>query len=274
MRNDDFQASMELSYFLFNREDPERTQTDTIVYFDHHGIRYEKHISKHMVEEALGKISAPPKAIERSSGGMISAHPTKLFVYTNFHDSSRENIPEIRIRVRFLDFLREADAPLGEEKYGILTKDVLPSDIDEAFSYLITGQQRFVVDFGFGIIPVYICDYRPDDYGNIMAVFTNYEQLKKVSKGDPSKQTEIQCYKASRGVLRIANKLEFEMAKQRLKQLKHIGEEVFPSCLKFGPPLVVPMGFPLAIMRDILSRSIAQYTKGRGDDVFAYMEGI
>ena len=214
-----------------------------------------------MVKKALKAFNKGPKAISRSSGGLIRAVPSQLVIY----DRKGENgltTPEVRIKVKFKDFRRDAKGVIVGSETVMGTKIVSPAEIVEPFSYNLDGQQRFLMDFGRGVIPVYVFRYGINESGKAMALFVEIDDVERVILGPEGKTVTTQVYQASRDLLRYAcsaNRLgqdEYDLALENYRLQKESKVEPIPEVLKVGPTIEGPANLTYEDFRRFVSKAV------------------
>lgn len=250
--------SVSLESLLWNQEDGKLAEK--LVYYDLEGRRYDKEAGGGLIDEALKLFGGSVKAVKRSTGGLVIAEPYQLIVYG---DPTKEGgRTDIRIRVRFRDFKRGANNRVVSPEYVIHTKTVLPEDLKEPFSYRCAGraQQRFVMDFGQGIVPVHVVHYEIDPSGDTIAYFLDHgdmEQLRTAAKGT---KTSVQVYRCDRDVLRFApddperGPIEYGLAAANHRRLRLDNQQIVPDVLKSGGPTPLLAGLPAEEIQKALSR--------------------
>jgi len=275
------QAPVELSLFMYNEG---QTSMDTLVYFDNQGKRFEKQVRRSLMRDALEKLSdGKPKAVARSTGGLIAVRPMKLVLYSSLFDYPYEN-PEIRIRVRFKDFKANLGHPNSSGCYTEMTKDVLPADILDGFSYELGESQRFILDFGHGLIPVHVYAFDKNPENDTVAFFVEAHKV-EILKGQNS-ILQVQRYAVPKDGLRRARDVEagqdfsqeFKDAMKNYKQLVNDGKGVIPEFMKVGDPIFVPKDADYKSLSRILERSPKEQgsseSASEDDEILNYMSGI
>jgi hypothetical protein len=220
-----------IEYFLLMHEQPD---VDRLVYYDPTGVRYEANIAREMLDEALKIFDGKRKAIKRSSGGLVHADPYQLVI---FEDKDSGAAPEIRVKVKFKEFKKDAEGKFVVDEYVMNHKVVPVSEISDPFTFALDGQQRFVLDFGQGMIPVYVFHYDTDANGTAMAYFTEIDALRRALTGKVGEYMPVQTYKVPRDILRFACDLtangssEYLEAMDNQTRLKENGISIIPDSL-------------------------------------------
>jgi hypothetical protein len=164
---------------------------DRVVYYDSNGVCHEKQVSRRLLEQALQLFDGKPRAIRRSTGGIITAQPYKLVLY---HSRLEGSTPELTIKVRFRDFSppsTPSDLVSGDCK--VMAKNVPVHELLNPFPFTIDENQKYVLDFGRGIIPIHVFTIINDPAGEKMALFVEQEASPKkiVLKQTSSVQKKI-----------------------------------------------------------------------------------
>lgn len=249
-----------IEYFLLMQNEK---SGDKIVYYDQEGHKFERDVNRNAIDVALSKFDGNSKAVLRRSGGLAKATPHQLVMYDN--PDLGEKAPSVRIKVRFRDFKRDSRGRVNEEAYVTGTKIVEAESVVEMFDYGLEGDQRFMVDFGHGNVPVYVFRYGADECGRIVALFVELEELERMEMASPGRVMHVHPFKMERDALRYApipeagQVDELEIARKNYWNLKESGHQVIPSFLRIGPPLEVPTGQSRQEFRRYLAKAIRQH---------------
>lgn len=255
-RGGEYRALIE--YFLLMQGG---TKDDKLVYYDQNGTKYEKQVERDKVDEALRYFDGTLKTVARSTGGMARAIPFQLVMFDPSSESGTSQ-PEVRIQVKFRDFKRDSLGKIIPNEYVTRTKTVLPSELGEALPQRLEGEQRFVLDLGQGLIPIYVFRYATDEAGHTQALFVELDDLEQVLLGKKGKQVHIQAYQVPRDLLRVARagsetrKDEFDAAVDNYQDLKAKGVEIVPATMQVGQKIRCPESISYQDFRRFLSRSL------------------
>jgi len=247
-----------IEYFLLLQKEQDK---EKLLYYDGDGNQFEKEIQRGLVDEALAKFDGTPKSVMRSTGGMVKAMPYQLVIYDPDIAAGQMH-PEVRIKVKFKDFKKDAKGNYLPHEYTIATKVLSPSEIQDSVSYNLQGSQRFVVDFGRGIVPIYVFRYAMNARGETLALFVELSDMEKIVDGAPGNRTEVQAYQVSRDILRVACAAnrhgidEYELAIANYKVQKESGTPVIPENLKFGFTVEGPTNLTARDFRRYVSRAL------------------
>ena len=249
-----------IEYFLLMQNE---RSIDKLIYYDQNGQKFEREINRGSIDLALQKFDGKSKAVIRSSGGMVKATPHQLVMYEE--PMLGENTPSVRIKVRFRDFKRDQKGRVTEESYVTSTKIVPAEGVVESFDYGLEGGQRFVMDFGQGAIPIYVFRYGADEYGRIVSLFVEIEELERMEMASPGKIMLVHPFRMERDAMRFARKPdgsgidELDEARANYWRLKETGQTTVPSCLRLGTPIEVPTGLGRQEFRRLLAKEIKQH---------------
>jgi hypothetical protein len=252
-----------VEYFLLMHD---TNNDERLVYYDKAGTRYETNVSREVLEEALRVFDGKRKAIRRSSGGLSHADPYQL-VILDHHEANQDSkgqaqSPELLIKVKFKEFKRDGSGKVLSDDYITNTKLVHPSEITDPFSYALDGQQRFALDFGAGLIPVYVFHYDTDPMGNAIAYFIDIDCLRKSLTGQAGEFSSIQPYAVAREVLRFACDLrsdgtsEYLAAMDNLARLKESDKTAIPREFSIGEPVEVSFPHTHQSLRNLLRKQM------------------
>ncbi len=249
-------GSTPLEFFLWRREDKSNP------------ISAEKTVQgsdgdSNLVGDALRVFNSRTRTVRRSSGGVSVAEPYQIvFLDPTTPDSHK---PEVHIKVRFKDFKVTRAGEISTDELTTHTKVVAPSELGEAFSYDLEKKeaQSYVVDFGQGIVPVHIVDFRLEASGAMMAYFVESDDLQRLLGRDASGAVPVQLYRVDRDVIRLAQakraqggKSEWDHARENYLQLKRQGVAVIPPSLSYGKPVPLASGRTPQEARTLLAKVI------------------
>lgn len=242
----------------------------TMIYYDSHGRRFKRPVDRRLLDVVLKKLDGKPKAVVRSSGGLILVSPLTLIIYHRFPEAFDKK-PEIRIRVRFRDFT----GPEGPPGFcRVLTKDVLPEELEEGFSVELSNTQRFIVDFGSGPIPIFVfgCAQIGEES---MACFIEWTDWEMITHGGGGNL--IQRFRIPKDTLRFAPDYQtIHAAMVNYVRLKRSGADPIPENLKLGFRIDGPIGISTARLREHLAKTLHGKSEDTRDldEFFRFMEKI
>ncbi len=249
------------SFIVLGEEDYEDKYR--LVYFDPKGRRQEAHIKKTIFETALAKLDGTPKAIARSSGGIVTAQPYQMVLYHCMSDTVGAG-PELRIKVRFKDFVRAEGERMTSGGIVTVTKNVLPDEILQPLKYDLKSNHRFLVDFGQGAIPITVFSFISEPGGDSVAMFVESEAVERSIRERQGSRILTHRYRVTRDVLRIVRDTgarEFEAAKANYDRIKKLGIPAVPQALASGPSIDLPTGFSYQAVSEYLRRSMHRYNR-------------
>jgi hypothetical protein len=205
-----------------------------LVYYDAQGRQHEHTVPKTVYERMLRIFDGTPKAVERSTGGLGLALPHGIKLKPA--DGTATD-PKILVSVNCTDF--NPDASNAEQACHIRPK-LIPIDlINPGFELSFCDDQRFVADFGEGIIPVYILQFLRSAANKAMAVFLDYRHAEAILNGKLRKETSVQLNWIPEDCLRWARKLPTGADELKLACRNHekslLGEKpAIPEVLRLG----------------------------------------
>lgn len=250
-----------IEYFLWSREG---TKNDKLIYYDQNGECHEKPIPSGILEKGLHIFDGKPRAVRRSSGGLVLAEPYQVVIYDRTVLSPetqwrpmRDPNSMIRIRVKFHDLVRSRDGLIISPQPVIQTKIVMLDELKDAFPTKIEAEQRFVMDFGRGIIPIHVFHFAEDEKGRAYALFARADEIEKALTAKEGEKVALQTFQIPQSVLRLTEKTgaeekEYKAAQDNLIWLKQNGETIVPPCLKLGDEVEVPGGASLEMLQHFL----------------------
>jgi len=234
-----------------------------LVYFDPKGRRQEAFVKKTIFEAALAKLDGKPKAIARSSGGIVTAQPYQMVLYHCMSDSVGTG-PELRIKVRFKDFARNEGEKMTSGTIATVTKNVLPEEILDPVKYDLKSNQRFLIDFGQGAIPITVFSFLAEPGGESVALFVESDSVERSIRERQGSRIITHRYRASRDVVRVLREGstgQFEAAKANYERMKKAGIAAVPQSLQTGPTIDLPTGFSYQAVTEFLRRSMHRWNR-------------
>lgn len=213
-------------------------------------------LSSHF-DNLIAAFNGGPKAVKRSSGGLINVAPSQLVLV-----NTDEQLEEIRVKVLFRELERNAQHQIISKKVVLSSKAVLLSEIQEGFTYDNIRTQNFVLDVGLGIIPVHVLSFYLDHQGLPWAIFVRYDQMEKAIIESTS--TRISVFEVPQSLLRWIKPLsgtdekDFQWAKNHVQKLLDRGEQIVPEVLLMGHPITTPSGLSFASLEHHLISTVQQ----------------
>lgn len=250
-----------------DEQDPRKSN---LIYFDPKGIRHEVSVRRSVIEDAISKIDGKPRAIARSSGGLVSAQPYQLVLHHSVSESSAP--PELRIKVRFKEFVRDEKGSVATGGVMTVTKNVLPEEVLDPVSYDLKSSQKFLLDFGHGAIPVTIFSFVSDAAGENQALFVEADAIEKAIRTPAGSRIRVQRYKVSKDLVRVvgdsssATKVLGE-AQATFERLKKIGAPLTPDSLRAGEAIDVPSGMSYPAICEFLRQSAHRWNRQSTEEV-------
>jgi hypothetical protein len=226
-----------------------------------------------LIGDALRVFNSRTRTVRRSSGGLSVAEPYQIVffdptqpnTYKTEPTTTQGRKPEVRIKVRFKDFKVSRNGEVSTGELITHTKVVLPSELGEAFSYDLKKPeaQSFVADFGQGIVPVHVVDFRAEGTGQTMAYFIETGDLAQLLGRESSGAVPVQLYRVDQDVIRHAEmkraqggKSEWDLARENYAHLKRRGATVVPPALACGKPVPLASGKSPQEVRQLLEKVI------------------
>ncbi len=238
-----------------------------LVYFDPKGRRQEAFVKKSIFETALGKLDGSIKSIARSSGGIVPAQPYQMVLYHCMSDSVGTG-PELRIKVRFKDFLRNEGEKTTSGGIVTVTKNVLPEEVLDPVKYDIKNNQKFLIDFGQGAIPITVFSFLSEPGGDSVALFVESDAVERSIRERQGSRVLTHRYRVPRDVIRVVRDThsgEFEAAKANYERIKKLRQTVVPTALQTGPTVDIPTGFSFQAVGEFLRRSMHRWNREDDD---------
>lgn len=243
-------------YFI--RTDGTGTENPKLMVFDERGnVISSSKLPGHHTEHLLTIFNGLPKAVQRSSGGLILVQPLQLVM---IHSENPQT--EVRVKVLFKELERNSQHRVISKKLIISSKTIPLSEIKDGFSYDNSRSQNFVVDMGLGIVPIHVLCTYTDSQGVTWSVFVRHDQIEK-SLID-STVTQISLYEAPQSLLRwiepfaAKGEKDFQWAKRHVQKLIERGETIIPEALLAGAPVQVPSGQSFTELEHFLLKYISE----------------
>ena len=248
-----------IEYFLLMQE---AGTSNTLVYYDQAGTRIERPIERGQFEDALKKFDGKPKAVARTNGGLVRAVPYQLVLCEGYGQIT----PTPKIKVKFREFIRDSEGRVGGGRVQTVSKLVLPHEVVDLFSYRLDEPQRFIIDVGRGIVPIYVFKYATDRTGKPVALFVEVDDVERSMLGRGATTTsKIKIYQVPRDLVRYAchcnlhGQDEFDIAMENYHHQKQAALEVFPESLNIAAPVEGPTNLTYLDFRNYLTEELRQY---------------
>lgn len=217
-----------------------------LVLFDSHGEVISSAFPPTISQRLIDLLDNKPKAVSRSSGGLglVNVTPHLFLKHTS------EN-PEVLIKVIFHDLERNSQYRIISKNIVTHAKVIPIQDIKAGFPIEDKGPHTYVVDFGMGIIPVYVFRFYRDSDGIPWALFVRYDELEQALIQPEAKSSPVSIYEIPVALLRTISPLQtngqrdFLWAKEHAAQLKERGEVLVPPLLLVQGPVDLPQGLTL-----------------------------
>lgn len=248
--------------------DPRRSR---LIYFDPRGIRHEVLIRKSTVDAAIAKLDGKPRAIARSSGGLVMAQPYQLVLHHCIAEGV-DSAPELRIKVRFKEFVRDERGKVTSGSVMTVTKNLLPDEVLEGISYDLKSTQKFLLDFGQGALPVSIFSFVSDAAGENQALFVEADAIERAIRTPAGSKIHVQRYKVSKDLVRVVRDSEhakevFEKAQSNFERVKKMGGSTAPDAIKVGEPIEIPSGMSYQAICEFLRQSTHRWNRQSTEEV-------
>jgi hypothetical protein len=204
-----------------------------IVFHDSKGRKGVHEVSEKLYARIIQIFDGSPKAVFRGSGGLGLGVPRAIKVKKQVSENqTSEDL--LLIWMNCKDFSPAASSAL--DSVFNRPKLVRPSDVVKGFSPVVEAEKdrRFFVDFGEGIVPVFVIDFLKDPSGKMMSIFLDgqsYEGL--FSDGNPG---AVQVHWLPMECLRLSGK-DVESRSTSSSKLANL-----PRILRLGEPLQILKG--------------------------------
>lgn len=179
-----------------------------------------------------------PKAIRRGTGGLVLASPTEIILPRTKENSSND----IRVKMVFYELERNQQHQIISKTIITATKLVSINEIEKGFKVGL-DLKGFVVDFGWGIIPVRFIAKLVDERGFEWALAARQDEYEKAKL---SKTTElIHLFEVPQKLLRwiepfsAKGEKDFQWAKKNLETLLLRKENIIPEILQLPSPFAL-----------------------------------
>jgi hypothetical protein len=251
-----------------DERDPKRCK---LIYFDPKGIRHELLVRKSTIDAAISKLDGKPRAIVRSSGGLVAAQPYQLVLHHSVGEG-RELSPELRIKVRFKEFVRDENGKVTSGNVMTVTKSVLPEEILDEVAYDLRSTQKFLIDFGHGAVPIAIFSFVSDAAGENQALFVEADAVERAIRTPSGSRVNVQRFKVSKDLIRVVRDSDhsaeiFKAAQANAERLRRSGMVVIPESLRAGETVAVPTGMTYQGICDFLRQSAHRWNRQTSDEV-------
>ncbi|MBY0370739.1 hypothetical protein K2X33_08635 [bacterium] len=248
--------------------DPKRVK---LIYFDPKGKRHEVSFRKSAIDAALAKMDGKPKAIARSSGGLVPAQPYQLVLHHSVSESA-EQPPELRIKVRFKEFVRDERGRVTSGAVMTVTKNILPEEVLDEVNYDLKSPQKFLLDAGHGALPVSVFSFVSDAAGDNQALFVDADAIERAIRAPSGSKILVQRYKIDKDLIRVVRDLEssgeiLSKAKENFERLKRQGGTTVPDALKVGEPIEIPTGMSYQAIAEFLRQSAHRWNRQSTEEV-------
>jgi len=241
-----------IEYFVWASQS---SNQERLIYYDENGNCIEHTVKAGAVQAALKVFDGRARTVHRSTGGMTRVEPYQLVLVN--HEDGR--LPSIRVRVRFTDvrFVQGENGQVIAQVYQH-SKVVAPEQLQETFDYELIQDQRFVVDFGQGILPVQVIHLDRDDKDQVNAYFIDPGDASRIAQGNLGDRAWIQVYEVPRETLRHADIDDWRLALGNYERIKRHGSEMIPDCLRSSFPIETISGYQWEDLRDFLQLTLSQ----------------
>ncbi len=251
-----------------DERDPKRCR---LIYFDPKGARHEVAVRKSTIDSAIAKLDGKPRAIVRSSGGLVSAQPYQLVLHHSVTDG-REMSPELRVKVRFKEFVRDEKGRVTSGNVMTVTKSVLPEEIMDEVAYDLRSTQKFLIDFGNGAVPVVIFSFVSDAAGENQALFVEADMLERAIRTPAGSKIQVQRFKVSKDLVRVVRDSEhsadiFNRAQANVEKLRKTAAVVVPEALRVGESIEIPSGTGYQGLCELLRQSAHRWNRQTSDEI-------
>jgi hypothetical protein len=251
-----------------DERDPKRVK---IIYFDPKGVRHEVIFRKSAIDSAIAKMDGKPRAISRSSGGIVMAQPYQLVLHHSVTDGLDIG-PELRIKVRFKEFVRDERGKVSSGNVMTVTKNILPEEVLDEVSYDLKSTQKFLLDFGQGALPVAIFSFVSDAAGENQALFVEADAIERAIRTPAGSKIQVQRFKVSKDLVRVVRDMEVApeilgKAQANAERLKKAGGSGIPEALKVGEAIEIPTGMSYQAICEFLRQSAHRWNRQSTEEV-------
>ena len=236
-----------------------------IIYFDPKGRRNEVFVRKSTLDFALSKIDGKPKAIARSTGGIVVAQPYQLVLYHCLSDSVSVG-PELRVKVRFKDFARTESEKMTTGSIMTMTKSLLPEEILDPIHFDLKEPQKYLLDLGQGVIPICVFSFISEPGGESVALFVESDVMERSIKESGGGRIPVQRYRVPKELIRVVPDegkaaQDYEAARKNYERLKKMDGEIVPEALQVGPTMELATGMTYQDILADLRRSTHRWNR-------------
>jgi hypothetical protein len=250
------------SFIIMGDED--HSNQFRVVYFDPKGRRNEVFIRKSTLDFAMSKIDGKFKAIARTSGGVVMAQPYQLVLYHCLSDSVGIG-PELRVKVRFKDFVHTESEKITTGNTMTMTKSLLPEEILEPIAFDLKKPQKYLLDLGQGPIPISIFSFISEPGGESVALFVEPWAVEHSIRERSGSRFPIQRFRVPKDLIRVVRDAkgtaDFDRARKNYEQLRKTGGEIIPEGLQTGPTIELPTGLTYQGICEFLRRSTHRWNR-------------
>lgn len=225
---------------------------------------YSMGASKETIESLKRVYDGSPKMIRRSNGGYSPATPHRT------HFWIEEGQIQIFVEVRFRDYVKtpKRGKPVPTEMLKVVPlKDILTPNC-----FHTRPDQRYLVDFGDGPIPVAVVDYAISS-GEKVALIVDVGAIKNLERDPKGRSLEISCYVIPRDLLRDAScpqeNRNYQRARFNHRRLVAHGGSAIPGSLAFRSSVNIPSGLSIHQATQVMGSLLSLDSTCSG--VFSYM---
>jgi hypothetical protein len=241
-----------------------------VIYFDPKGRRNEVFVRKSTLDFALSKIDGKPKAIARSTGGLVVAQPYQLVLYHCLQDSVSAG-PEFRIKVRFKDFARTESEKMTTGSVMTMTKSLLPEEIQDPIRFSLQEPQKYLLDLGQGVIPICVFSFISEPGGESVALFVETDVMERSIRENGGSKIPVQRYRVPKELIRVAPDMgkgahDYDAARKNYERLKRLDTEIVPEAFQVGPTMELPTGGTYQDILEQLRRSTHRWNRQDDED--------
>lgn len=237
-------SSQGIEYFLWSKTGQ---KSDKLIYYDREGHCIEKPIPEGLLEDALKLFDGNHRAVQRTTGGISLAEPFQIVFYPP---------SDIRIRVRLRDLVRNKEGFVIHSEPVHQLKVVPFSHLRPAFPITTENSQSFGVDFGQGPIAIHLFHLEKDPSGKQTVFFVLWNTLQQVINTPQGDKIALHPFRLPIEALRQMDGTLFKISEKRLLSLAQCKQLYLPDSLIASPPIPIPTGSSLEMVRHFLRISI------------------
>jgi hypothetical protein len=236
-----------------------------LVYYDGNGSRHTNLVAEPLLAKILQLFDGTLRSVSRSTGGLGLAMPNGI-KFDVKDDAPITTPDEIFIQLSCFEF--EANLTTPEKAFSIRPKLLPISQVLDCFSFSDQPDQKYVVDFGAGIIPVWVIKFVKTQSGQEMALFVDGLEAQRILQASEPFPKSIQSFWIPRECLRSARSPEqgcrdfdeYELAQIHYRKFSESGARIYPKLLKLGQRLPLSPNITIEKLHKMVVDMYGQHT--------------